>query len=301
MPTISPAIVVVGSINADLSSFVKRHPAPGETIHGTGGEITPGGKGANQAVAAANLGASVAMVGAVGSDPNAKPALSGLEASGVVLDHITDVEGPTGVAIVTVAEDGENTIVVIPGANGTMNAAAVEAKRDVIGAAQVVVAQGEIPRDGIEAIPALVNGRFLFNPAPVLDLSLDTFRAANPLVVNEHEAELVAEQFGHSPASPQDAAQRLLGEGIESIVLTLGAQGSVVYTAEDEVEIPAVSVTAVDTTGAGDAFIGALAAKLASGDSLEDAARFASRVGAYAVTGKGAQPSYPTKDDQLPG
>lgn len=300
MPHTSPAIVVVGSINADLSSFVKRHPQPGETIHGTGGTITPGGKGANQAVAAANLGAHVAMVGAVGTDPNAEPALSGLTTSGTVLDHVARVDGPTGLAIVTVSADGENTIVVIPGANGSMDAQAVEVKRDVIASAHVVVAQGEIPRDGIEALPTLVTGRFLFNPAPVLDLSLDTFRAADPLVVNEHEATLVAEQFGHSPTTPQEAAQQLLGEGVASIVLTLGANGSVVYTPHGDTVIAAVKVTAVDTTGAGDAFIGALAATLADGNSLEDAARFASRVGAYAVTGTGAQPSYPTTENTLP-
>lgn len=119
-------------------------------------------------------------------------------------------------------------------------------------------------------------------------------------MVNEHEATLVAEQFGHSPTTPQEAAQQLLGEGVASIVLTLGANGSVVYTPHGDTVIAAVKVTAVDTTGAGDAFIGALAATLADGNSLEDAARFASRVGAYAVTGTGAQPSYPTTENTLP-
>lgn len=301
----SSQIVVVGSINVDQFARVQRHPAPGETVHGTGGELLPGGKGANQAVAAARQGADVLMVGAVGSDGAREVALGALAASGVDLTHVADVPGPTGIAIVTVARDGENSIVVIAGANDAVNAERVRGAADVVGAAGIVVTQGEIPRDAIEALPALVTGRFVHNPAPVKELDLDVFRASDPLVVNEHEAALVLAQFGGEHAAtvegePEQVASALRSQGIASVVLTLGSRGALVCEASGCTRIPAAEVSAVDTTGAGDAFIGALAAKLADGESLVEAARFASRVGAFAVTRKGAQPSYPGLADSLP-
>ncbi|ATG52993.1 ribokinase [Brachybacterium vulturis] len=301
----SPAgmIAVVGSINVDLSAQVARHPRPGETLHGRGGRMTPGGKGANQAVAAAKLGGSVQMIGAIGTDAQAEVGLSGLRAAGVGLDGVREVEGPTGLAIVTVAEDGENTIVVIGGANDAVDAAQVKASREVLEGAAIVVCQGEIPRGGIEALPAHVQGRFLHNPAPVMELDPAVLRASDPLVVNEHEAALVLAQL--SPETdptqqPEQIASALRDAGIASVVLTLGAQGSLVADADGSHRIPAAPVTAVDTTGAGDAFIGALAVGLAGGQSLPVAARFASQVGAFAATGHGAQPSYPGTDDELP-
>src|SRR5699024_4738981 len=296
-------IVVVGSVNVDLLAQVQRHPRPGETLHGTGGQMLPGGKGANQAVAAARLGARVAMVGAVGSDVQAEAALSALREAGVDLGHVAEIEGPTGLAIVTVAEDGENSIVVIAGANDAMDAGRVRAAAEVISAARIVVCQGEIPRDGIEALPALVTGRFLHNPAPVMELDPAVLRASDPLVVNQHEAGLVLAQLApdaETPSQPAQIATALREAGIASVVLTLGAEGSLVVDAEGQHRIPAAPVTAVDTTGAGDAFIGALAVGLARGESLPLAARFASRVGAFAATGHGAQPSYPGTEDPLP-
>lgn len=299
----SGAIVVVGSINVDLLAHTRRHPRPGETLHGTGGQTLPGGKGANQAVAAARMGGDVAMVGAVGTDAHASVGLSGLRAAGVDLAQVREVEGPTGLAIVTVAEDGENTIVVIGGANDAVDAARVTAARDAIGAAAIVVCQGEIPREGIEALPALVGGRFLHNPAPVMELDPETLRASDPLVVNEHEAALVLAQLApgtEAPTEPEQILRALREAGIATMVLTLGAQGSLVADAEGIARIPAARVDAVDTTGAGDAFIGALAVGLARGERLTDAARLASQVGAFAATGQGAQPSYPRTGDELP-
>ncbi|MDN5900120.1 MAG: ribokinase [Brachybacterium sp.] len=301
----SPAetIAVVGSINVDLSAQVARHPRPGETLHGRGGQMTPGGKGANQAVAAAKLGGSVQMIGGVGTDAQAEVGLSGLRAAGVGLAGVREIEGPTGLAIVTVAEDGENTIVVIGGANDAVDAAQVTASREVLEGAAIVVCQGEIPREGIEALPALAQGRFLHNPAPVMELDAAVLRASDPLVVNEHEAALVLVQLAPEtvpPQQPEQIATALRGAGIASVVLTLGAQGSLVADADGSHRIPAAPVTAVDTTGAGDAFIGALAVGLAGGQSLPVAARFASRVGAFAATGHGAQPSYPGTEDELP-
>jgi ribokinase len=313
------AIVVVGSINVDLIARTRRHPRPGETLHGTGGHTLPGGKGANQAVAAARMGGEVTMIGAVGTDAHAAVGLSGLQDAGVDLTQVREVEGPTGLAVVTVAEDGENTIVVIAGANAAMGAAQVTAARAAISGADIVVCQGEIPLDGIEALPALVRGRFLHNPAPVMDLDPAVLRASDPLVVNEHEAALVLAQLGRgtdeadpagraeeagtarvAPEEPEQIIRALREAGIASVVLTLGAQGSLVADADGLHRIPAATVTAVDTTGAGDAFIGALAVGLARGDALPAAARLASQVGAFAATGHGAQPSYPRTGDELP-
>ena len=296
-------IVVVGSVNVDLLAQVQRHPRPGETLHGTGGQMLPGGKGANQAVAAARLGARVAMVGAVGSDVQAEAALSALREAGVDLGHVAEIEGPTGLAIVTVAEDGENSIVVIAGANDAMDAGRVRAAAEVISAARIVVCQGEIPRDGIEALPALVTGRFLHNPAPVMELDPAVLRASDPLVVNQHEAGLVLAQLApdqEAPEDPEAVVAALRAAGIPSAVLTLGADGSLVADQAGVRRVPPAPVEAVDTTGSGDAFIGALALGLARGDDLATAARLASRVGAFAATGEGAQPSYPTAADALP-
>ncbi|MGO1284084.1 MAG: ribokinase [Brachybacterium sp.] len=301
-PSTGGTIVVVGSINVDLTANVRRHPLPGETLHGTGGRMSPGGKGANQAVAAGQLGARVRMVGAVGSDPQSEVALSALRASGVDTAAVTEVEGPTGLAIVTVAEDGENSIVVIAGANSAIDAQYVEQHAELIGAAEIVICQGEIPRDGIEALPRLTRGRFLHNPAPVMELDPEVLRASDPLVVNEHEASLVLAQLGAGAGArdEEETVRALRGAGIRSVVLTLGAQGSLVADAQGTHRIPPAAVEAVDTTGAGDAFIGALALGLARGESLAQAARLASQVGAYATTGAGAQPSYPRQGDALP-
>ena len=301
----SPAgvITVVGSINVDLIAQVRRHPQPGETLHGTGGQMLPGGKGANQAVAAAKLGGDVRMIGAVGTDAQAEVGLAGLRAAGVDLTGVREIEVPTGLAIVTVAEDGENTIVVIAGANDSVDAAQITAAKDVIATSSIVVCQGEIPREGIEALPALVTGRFLHNPAPVMELDPAVLRTSDPLVVNEHEAALVLAQLdpdAEVPEAPEQIVGALREAGIASVVLTLGARGSLVADADGTHRIPAAPVTAVDTTGAGDAFIGALAVGLARGETLPDAARLASRVGAFAATGQGAQPSYPSTGDELP-
>src|SRR5699024_3653244 len=234
--------------------------------HGRGGQMLSGGKGANQAVAAAKLGGSVEMIGAVDTDAQSEVGLSGLRAAGVGLDGVREVDGPTGRAIVTVAEGGENSIVVIAGANDTTGAEQVAASRGVLASAAIVVCQGEIPREGIEALPDLVRGRFLHNPAPVMELDPAVLRASDPLLVNEHEGALVLAQLAPGTEVPQQPAQiatALREAGIAAVVLTLGAEGSLVVDADGQHTIPAAPVTAVDTTGAGDAFIGALAVGLA--------------------------------------
>ena len=294
-------LTVVGSINADLTSRVKRHPNPGETLLGSGGGITAGGKGANQAVAAAYLGANVAFVGAVGKDPYVEPALKHLRDSGVDLSHVAEVDDTTGIAIITVSDDGENTIVVIPGANAHVDSAFVQERTAPIEQADIVLLQGEIPADGFAAAVASASGRVIVNLAPVVEVDKKALLAADPLLANEHEAGLILDQLGVKASSdaPKDLAQSLIDAGFNSVVLTLGAEGALVATGGELVDIPTPKVTAVDTTGAGDAFAGALCARLLAGDELVQAATFAARVGATSTLRNGAQASYPKEADVL--
>lgn len=303
-----PLVVVVGSINADLTLLVDRHPLPGETLMARGGTRTPGGKGANQALAAACAGAEVAMLGAVGEDDAAPVALSLLREAAVDLEAVATVTGPTGLATVTVAADGENTILVVAGANDEVTPARVREHASLIGEAAVVLVQGEIPRESTEEALRLATGRTVLNPAPVLALDADLVRASDPLVVNEHEASQVLAELTRTAqaapesvvADPEGTVSALRAAGVRSVVLTLGGAGSVVADDTGTVRVPAAHVHAVDTTGAGDGFIGALAARLADGATLDDAARYAARFSGFSVTRTGAQPSYPTPGDELP-
>lgn len=302
-------ICVVGSINADLAVRVSRHPLPGETLLGTGALITAGGKGANQAVAAANLGAQVSMVGAVGRDANAQPALEYLKRAGVDLQFVHEVEAPTGLALITVSEDAENTIVVVPGANSTVDEQQVRKAKSVIAGADIVVLQGEIPASGFVEAVRLATGRVMVNLAPVIDVPTDVLLHADPLVANEHEAGLILGLYGvgvtaaassAAASSEEDMAVALREVGFANVVITRGSRGAVVATADGVTPILPATVTAVDSTGAGDAFVGALAAELVQGSSLVSAAQHAARVGAFATTRQGAQTSYPTPADELP-
>jgi ribokinase len=294
---------VVGSINVDYLASVDRLPAPGETVAGRESHIVPGGKGANQAVAAARLGADVVLIGSVGQDPNASLALQLLGEAGVDVSGIGATEGATGTAFVTVDATGENTIVVIPGANGGTDEAVILQHSDAIANAGILVVQGEIPRSGTEAAVALATGRVILNLAPVINVSLETLMAADPLVVNEHEAALVLQQLKPSLPVPADHAEllsALAAAGPRSVIMTRGSLGAM-FTAGGKVEsVPAPRVDVVDTTGAGDAFVGALAAGLAAGNTTRDAVEFASRVGAYSVQRSGTQASYPTAADARP-
>lgn len=299
-------IVVVGSINLDLIFPCERIPRPGETLHARTRHVAPGGKGANQAVAAARLGGRVTIVGAVGDDEFAQPALALLRDAGVDLSRVARVDGATGIAIVYVEDGGENSILIEGGANRSMDAAAVRRESGSIAEAAVVVLQGEIPRDGIEAAADLAAGRLIVNLAPVVEVDPAVLRAANPLVVNEHEGVLALRMLtggrvGSGPVDDRTVVDALRAAGVPSVVMTRGARGALVAESSGVVELASPSVTVVDTTGAGDAFVGALAVGLAAGKSLSDAAAHAVRVGAFACTGRGAQPSYPRATDALPG
>ena len=295
------SLCVVGSINADLTVNVGRHPTPGETLMGSGGGITAGGKGANQAVAAAKLGTSVVLVGAVGADANAEPAIALLRDAGVDLAHVEDEEDVTGLAVITVAAGGENTVLVVPGANALVGAELVQRHAAAIEAAELVLLQGEIPADGFARAVELARGRVVVNLAPVVDVPREALLRADPLMANEHEAGLILQQLGLDGAgTPEELARRLLDAGFASVVLTLGSAGALVAAEGELTHIESPNVDAVDTVGAGDAFAGAFCHRLLAGDSMVDAARFACRVGAFSVTRPGAQPSYPSATDTLP-
>ena len=296
-------IVVVGSINADLLIEVARHPHPGETLLGTRSSVLAGGKGANQAVAAARLGARTAMVGAVGRDPYAQTALAELNAADVDLGRVAQVDGATGLAVVTVADDGENSIVVIPGANSSVTAEVVDDAAATITGALVCVLQAEIPLDTVRRAADLASDagrRVVLNVAPACTLPVETLRLADPLVVNEHEASILLGDGPGATDSPARQAERLSALGVRSVVITLGAAGALGIEDGHAWSLPARRVEARDSTGAGDAFVGALAVGLARGESVEHAALTATGVAAYSVQRLGAQASYPWKDDPLP-
>jgi ribokinase len=297
-------VAVIGSINVDLLLLVDRLPGPGETLLGSGGTLSPGGKGANQAVAAARQGAAVLMVGAVGRDANAAAATELLRQSRVDLDLVAVADGPTGLAVVTVDRRAENSIVVVPGANQAVGPAMVAAALPRLAGCDVVVLQGEVPVAAVEfALEALAatGTRMVLNLAPVVPLSAAAIRRADVLVVNEHEAEetlrILAgrcpDPAGDPVADGSALALSLVGAGLAAAVVTLGSRGAVLADGTGTVHVPAPPVQAVDTTGAGDAFVGVVAAGLARGLPLRQACESAARVAAQTVTARGAQQSYP--------
>lgn len=293
-------VVVVGSANVDLVVGVPRHPAGGETILGGDLRRSPGGKGANQAVAAARAGgADTTFVGALGRDEAADVLLASLGRAGVRTDTLDRADVATGTALITVSPDGENAIVVAPGANSHVRIGPAQAERIV--AADVILAQLEIPLDTvIAAARARRDGALLVvNAAPSRELPDDLWREVDVLVVNEHEAAGLAGVEAAGGAAPESLAKALL-ERVPAVVVTLGGEGSLVARrAVPAVRIPATRVTAVDTTGAGDTYCGVLAAALARGAELADAARLAGIAGALAVTSRGAQDAVPAAADVM--
>ncbi|MFH8343681.1 ribokinase [Streptomyces sp. NPDC018045] len=293
-------VLVVGSANADLTVRVARRPGAGETVHGSDLVESAGGKGANQAAAAARIGGRVGLLARVGDDAYGELLLDAQRAAGTDVGQVIVESGTrTGTAMIIVGPDGDNSIVVSPGANAALTPADVAAARDAIAASAAVSLQLEVPMETVRATAATATEtgtRVVLNPSPTPDsLDPELLGAADPLVVNEHEAQQLA---GRGEGTPEEWAHALREQGARSVVVTLGGDGALVVDGAGRADrVPGVKVEAVDTTGAGDAFTGALATRLARGDSLTDAARFAVRVGAAAVTKPGAQPSYPTLDE----
>ncbi|MHA3701636.1 PfkB family carbohydrate kinase [Jatrophihabitans sp. YIM 134969] len=267
-------VVVVGSANVDLVLRVDHVVAPGETLLAAGSARGAGGKGANQAVAAARAGADVAFIGAVGNDPDGGLSRDALDAAGVDTTRLRAVDAPTGLAVVSVAVDGENAIVVVPGANHTLDELG-DGDRDLLATAAVALFQLEIPLPFVTAAARLVDGLVVLNAAPATALPDDLVDAVDVLVVNEGEAAVLGEAvLGRVPA----------------VVTTLGAEGCVLQLrGEPGLRVAAERVEVVDTTGAGDAFCGALAAALADGREWPDVLHHATTAAARAVASAGAQ------------
>lgn len=319
-PGAVPAVLVIGSANADLVVRVQRRPGAGETVLGGDLAVQPGGKGANQAVAAARLGARVAFAGCLGADGHGQLLLSSLTRAGVDVAETCLLDGvPTGVALISVTPDGDNAIIVSPGANGHVTRGDVQraVRMGGRGTPAVIVLQLELPPDVVEhaaTLAADAGARVVLNLAPPIPLPQQVLRVCDPLVLNQHEAAVLLTGTGtgtdddheagpgSDPEEPIRAAERVLALGPRSVVLTLGAGGAVAATGSGEVvHVPAPEVTPVDTTGAGDALTGALAWRLAEGDGLVEAVRFAVRVGSTTTLLPGAQPSFPRLDDVLAG
>ncbi|MBQ0848876.1 ribokinase [Streptomyces sp. NPDC057621] len=290
-------LLVVGSANADLVVGVERRPGAGETVLGSDLALHPGGKGANQAVAAARLGARTALLARVGDDAHGRLLLDSQRAAGVDTAGVLVGGAPTGVALITVDPSGDNSIVVSPGANGRLTPDDIREAAALLTASKVVSTQLEIP---LETVEEVVRGlrpgtRFVLNPSPPQELPAAVLAACDPLIVNEHEARVVL--GADAGATPEEWAGALLALGPRSVVVTLGEEGALVADASGTARVPAVPVEAVDTTGAGDSFTAALAWRLGAGESLADSAAYAARVGAVAVTRQGAQASFPTAEE----
>jgi ribokinase len=288
------ALVVLGSANRDYSVTVAHLPEPGQTLLGSGLATGTGGKGANQAAAAARAGAQPVFVGAVGDDSTGRDILSDLAVAGVDVSHVGHSnEQPTGIALITVSADGENTIVVASGANGTLLPEPTAALiAGLIGSGGVLLAQLEIPLEVLvaSATAATAKGaRLVLNLSPFRAVPAELLALADPLVVNESEA---GDLVGEPIENERDAARvaRTLLAGSKSVVITLGADGVVLADADGVDSVPAKEVTVVDSTGAGDAFAGALAAALSRGSTLRAAVSDGIDAGALAVQYLGAQP-----------
>ncbi len=290
---------VFGSINVDLVSRVATLPGPGETVSGSDYVLFPGGKGANQALAARRAGAAVRMIGAVGDDAMAATALAELRAGGVDLAAVRALEGATGLALITVDAQGENSIVVTAGANARAEAAWYDGPQ---AAPDMLLAQMEVPFGQTAAAARKAHeagGRVMLSIAPFTPLSVDDLGPFAFIVVNEHEARDLAAAYGLATGDPRAIPDLLAGHLDRQIVVTLGAAGAVTAGPEGAVSVPAPTVQVVDTTGAGDTFAGALAAFLDEGRPLDAAMRLAAVAGALTCTREGAQPSFPQRDDIL--
>jgi ribokinase len=298
-------IVVVGSINLDLVAYVSRMPVEGETLTGTDFATYPGGKGGNQAVAAARLGAEVVMVGRLGEDHFAQQLRQGLEDAGVKTQCVLSVPKPSGSAVILVTAQGGNSIVVIPGANHSLRPADLDQHIEELRDASVILSQLETPMDTVEHLGRLANELgvpFILDPAPAQALSREMLRYVTWLTPNESETHSILEHLGYTLSKDlidddaiSAAAEFILSTGVSNVILKLGDRG--IYLCGKDVasaRIAPYRVEAVDTTAAGDAFNGGFAYGLTHGMSPVESARFACAVAAVSVTRAGAQPSMPS-------
>lgn len=292
-----PGIAVVGSYATGLTMKAERLPAKGETLLGSGYRVDFGGKGSNQAIGCARLGAKVSFVAKIGQDSFGDGALGLYRDEGIDISHVHRTsDAPTGVGFITVeASTGHNCIVLDPGANELLTAEDVTGAESVINSAAVVLTQLEIPVATAHA--ALAQGRArqattILNPAPARPVPASLLQTVDILTPNETEAAVLA---GRSGGTPEESAQELIKQGVKTVVVTLGENGALIVNASSSLYIPAIVVSAVDTTGAGDSFNAGLATALAFGASLEEAVRFAVITGGLAVTREGVVPALPSR------
>lgn len=296
-------IVVVGSINLDLVAGTARIPAPGETVSGSSFQTFFGGKGANQAVAAGRLGAQVHMLGKVGTDVFGPQLRSGLEAAGVNTTAVAEASGPSGVALISTDSAGQNSIIVVPGANGQVTPADLDSHLDLIRQAAIILTQLEIPLPTVEHLAAITQREgipLMLDPAPARSLPESLFQRLEWITPNETETcTLLGTSSGQwDDSSMNAAASALLQRGVRNVVLKLGERGCYLALADGRRQfVPAYKVRAVDTTAAGDAFNGAFATALVRGQDPVSSASWAGAVAAISVTRPGAQPSMPNSEE----
>lgn len=293
-------IVVVGSSNTDMIIKLSRIPRPGETLLGGEFVTAAGGKGANQAVAAAKAGGKVTMIARVGRDMFGEKAVDGLVEQGINVDYVQFDKSPSGVALIFVGRDAENSIGVAGGANAKLSPADVRKAKAAIAAADAVVLQLETPLETVQAAAELAAAKgalVILNPAPAQPLPDKLLSKISILTPNETETELLTGIAVRDDASCNRAADVLLRKGVETVIITLGARGAFVASDSTRELVKGFKVKQVDTTAAGDTFNGALAVALAEGMPMLDAVRFANAAGALSVTRMGAQPSVPSRDE----
>ncbi len=294
-------VVVVGSINIDLVTRAEKIPIPGETVIGGDLQTFPGGKGANQAVAAARLGAEVAMVGHVGNDAFAGQLRQSFANDDVNQNYVTEVEAPTGVALIIVDASGQNSIVVASGANMRLLPSAVDAAADLITTADVLLLQLEVPLETIQHAAQLAHDagvQVILNPAPAQIIPDAILELVDVLVPNESEAAVLTGIAVDDQEGLKAAATKLLSLGVSTVILTLGSRGALLAHGGQFTHFPPFAAAAVvDTTAAGDAFAGGLATAVAEGIPVASAIPYGNAAGAMAVTRPGAQPSLPTRQE----
>ncbi len=294
-------VIVVGSLNMDLVVRAPKIPRPGETVLGSDFKQVPGGKGANQADAAAKLGAETAMLGAVGKDSMGSQLIRSLEKDGVNVDKVLVKDNlPTGVAAIVVEDSGNNAITVAPGANSGFTPDDLSDMDDVFKRAKVMLVQLETPIETVRTALRMArknNVTTILNPAPAIELDDEIFSLVDILTPNETELELLSGMDTSNIERVEAAGKHLIQKGVSRLIVTLGSQGSI-HIGNNSIKLyPAYNVKAVDTTAAGDSYNAALAVSISKGESLEDAIKFATKVGAMTVTKHGAQTSLPLVEE----
>jgi ribokinase len=292
-------IIVVGSLNMDLVVKVPYMPAPGETISGSDLQTIPGGKGANQAAAAAKMGGNVAMIGKVGQDAFGPRLLKALNDVGADTTHVKiESDSASGTAVIVVDGKGENSIVISPGANGKVSKAYIDEMETVISKAKIVLLQHEIPLDTVEHVINLASKHHvpvILNPAPANPVPQHLFSKIDYFIPNETESRILTGIEVTDLNSAKQAAQKFIEYGAKNVIITLGEKGALLVTAKDSHHVSSRKVKAVDTTAAGDAFIGGLAKALVKGLGQIEAVHYACAAGAITVTRFGAQTSLPSE------